>query len=203
MKKILLSAGLLLAATAATAQVAPYAPTAPRDGVTTRAEAVERARTMFSRVDANRDGFITMDEARAMRGQMMQRGGGGERMGMGQNRGADRGMMFDRLDANRDNVISRDEWARAEAMRGERRAEGPRGGMRGDRMAMRGRMGGGMLRQADTNNDQRVSLAEAQAAAVQRFDRVDTNRDGRITQDERQKARQQRMMARPAVQPTR
>lgn len=202
MNKIVLSAGLLLAATAATAQVAPYAPNPARDGVQTRNEAVERVRTMFARVDANRDGFITTEEGRAMRGQMMQRRGG-TRMAMGGNREAARGMMFERLDANRDNVISRDEWARAEAMRGERRADGQRAGMRGQRMAMRGRMGGGMLRRADTNNDQRVSLAEAQAAALQRFDRVDANRDGRITQDERQQARQQRMMARPPVQPVR
>lgn len=200
MNRILLGAGLLLAGTAAAAQVAPIA--APRDGVQTRTEAVERARAMFARVDANRDGFITTDEGRAVRAQMGQRRGG-ERMAMGQNRGAARGMMFERLDANRDNVISRDEWARAEALRGERRADGQRAGMRAQRMAMRGRVGGAMLRQADTNRDQRISLAEAEAAAVQRFDRADLNRDGRVTQDERQRARQQRLNTRPAVQPAR
>ena len=64
MKKILLGSGLLLAATAAAAQVAPMQ---PRDGVQTRAEAVERTRTMFARIDANRDGFITAEELAAAR----------------------------------------------------------------------------------------------------------------------------------------
>lgn len=199
MKKILLGSGLLLAATAAGAQLAPTPSVAPRDGVQTRAEVVERTRTMFARVDSNRDGFITQDETQAVRGQMRQRMQGLRQQGqrVGQAGGA---QLFDRLDTNRDNVISRDEWARAEAERGERRAEGGRRGMMGQRMAMRGRMGGGaMLRLADTNRDQRVSLAEAQAAAVQRFDRVDLNRDGRVTRDERQQARQQRQAQRPAA----
>ncbi|UUR07529.1 EF-hand domain-containing protein [Sphingomonas glaciei] len=186
MTKILLGAGLLLAATAAGAQAAPLAaqPSA-RDGIQTRAEVVQRARTMFARVDTNRDGFITQAERQAVRGQMRQR----------MTRAADparRAEMFARLDTNRDNMISRDEWTRAEALRGQRGAEGRRGGMGGQRMAMRGRMGGAMLRMADTNRDQRISLAEAETAALQRFDRVDLNRDGRVTREERQQARQQR-----------
>ncbi len=199
MKKILFGAGVLLAATAAAAQMAPTAPVAPRDGVQTRAEVVERTRAMFARVDTNRDGFITQEERQAVRGQM--RAKMGERRGqrMAQNRGAGRAQMFDRLDQNRDNVISRDEWARAEAMRGERRAEGRRAGMNGQWMAMRGRAGWAMMRMADTNRDQRISLAEAQTAAVQRFDRLDLNRDGRVTRDERQQARQQRQAQRPAA----
>ena len=119
MKKILLGSGLLLAATAAAAQVAP---TAPRDGIQTRSEVVERARAMFARVDANRDGFITQAEGQALRGQAR-----GQRMA----RNADlarRAKGFAQLDTNRDNMISRDEWARAEALRGQRRAEGQRGG---------------------------------------------------------------------------
>lgn len=197
MKKALLGSGLLLAATAASAQLAPAAPVAPSDGIQTRAEVVERTRAMFARVDANRDGFITQQEGQALRAQMRgQRQGRMQGQRLGQ---AGRAQMFERLDANRDNVISRDEWARAEAMRGERRAEGRRPGMMGQRMAMRGRMGSAMLRMADTNRDQRVSLAEAQAAAVQRFDRVDLNRDGRVTRDERQQARQQRQAQHPAA----
>lgn len=196
MKKVLLGSCLLLAATAAGAQLAPAAPVAPRDGVQTRAEVIERTRAMFARLDSNRDGAITQDEAQAARGQMRQRmQPQGQRMGP-----AGGAQMFERLDTNRDNVISRDEWARAEAMRGERRAEGPRPGPMHQRMAMRGRMGGGaLLRMADANRDQRVTLAEAQAAAVQRFDRVDLNRDGRVTPDERQQARQQWRARRPTA----
>jgi Ca2+-binding EF-hand superfamily protein len=188
MKKVLLGSGLLLAATAtaAGAQVAPYAQAGARDGVQTRTEVVERARTMFSRVDANRDGFVTMEEGRASRAQMGQRRGGNQ---------AGRAQQFERLDTNRDNVISRDEFARAQEVRGQR--AGQRAAQRGQRMAMRGRMSGAMLRAADANRDQRISLIEAETAALQRFDRVDLNRDGRVTRDERQQARQQR---RPAAQ---
>jgi Ca2+-binding EF-hand superfamily protein len=199
MKKFLLGSGIFLAATAAAAQVAPYAPSQTRDGTQTRAEAVNRARTMFSRVDANRDGFINMAEAQALRGQVR-----GSRAQRGQ-RSADparRAQAFERLDANRDNMISRDEWARADALREQRRADGQRGGMRGHRMAMRGRMGA-MLRAADANRDQRISLQEAEAAALQRFDRLDLNRDGRITRDERWQLREQRQLNRTAPQPVR
>lgn len=190
MTKILLGAGLLLAATAVGAQVAPVAPAAPRDGIQTRSEVVQRARSMFARVDTNRDGFITQAEGQAVRGQMRQRMAG-QRL----NRAADparRAQLFDRLDTNRDNMVSRDEWTRAEGLRGQRGAENRRGGNGGQRMAMRGRIGGAMLRAADANRDQRISLVEAETAALQRFDRVDLNRDGRVTREERQQARQQR-----------
>jgi hypothetical protein len=53
-----------------------------------------------------------------------------------------------------------------------------------------------MLRAADANRDQRISLAEAEAAALQRFERLDLNRDGRVTREERQQARQQRQGSR-------
>lgn len=206
MKKIVFGAGLLLAATAAGAQLAPpAAQPAPRGSmvapVQTRGEAVERVRAMFAQADANRDGFITQDEQRAARGMKGQRMKA-QRMAR-QADPARRAQMFDRLDTNRDNVISRDEWSRVEAIRGERGAEGRRGAMRGERLAMRGRMGAAMLRAADADRDGRISLAEAQAAAVQRFDRLDLNRDGRVTPDERAQARQQRQLNRPAPQPVR
>lgn len=192
MKTMILGSGLLLAATAAAAQVAPYAPVQQRDGIQTRTEAVERARSMFARVDANRDGFITQVEAQALRGQAremrQQRGQRGQRAGDP----ARREQAFARLDANRDNMISRDEWARAQDVRGQRVAQ--RGQALGGNVNMnrQGRGGGAMMRMADANRDQRVSLQEATTAALQRFDRVDLNRDGRITQDERQQRRQQR-----------
>ena len=47
---------------------------------------------------------------------------------------------------------------------------------------------------ADANKDGRVSLAEAQTAALAHFDRADLNHDGKITPDERQQMRQQRRM---------
>lgn len=187
MKKTLLAAAALLTATAAAAQVAPQI--TPRDGVQTRAEVVQRAQTMFQRVDANRDGYLTLTEAQTMRGQRTAK--------MQQRRGqrtadpARRQARFDRLDADRNNVISREEWARADAQRADRRANR---GMGERRMAMRGmngRGGGMMLRMADANRDNRVSLQEATSAALQRFDRIDVNRDGQVTGDERRQARQQ------------
>jgi Ca2+-binding EF-hand superfamily protein len=189
MKKTLLAAAaVILGATAAAAQVGPPRGDMGQGGIQTRNAAVERVRTMFARVDANRDGAITQQEAAALRGQAR---------GARQARAADparRARAFERLDANRDNMISRDEWARAEGARAERRAGRPERG--GQRMAMRGRMGGAMLRAADANRDSRVTLQEAEQAALQRFDRVDANRDGQITPAERQQARQQRQQRR-------
>lgn len=163
MKIFLFAAALLGTATAAPAQ--------PRDGVQTRAETVERVRTMFARVDRDRDGAITAAEAQGVSGSVRQRG-------------LRRAARFDRLDTDRDNMISRNEWNGARAQ-GEQRGAGlnrRRGGG----------MGTGMLRRVDANADSRVTLAEAEAAALQRFDRVDRNRDGRITRDERQQRRAQR-----------
>ena len=65
-----------------------------------------------------------------------------------------------------------------------------------DRAGMR-HAGGGMFGIADLNKDGRVTLAEAQQAALQRFDRIDLNRDGKLTPEERQQARQQLRAQRP------
>jgi Ca2+-binding EF-hand superfamily protein len=42
---------------------------------------------------------------------------------------------------------------------------------------------------ADTNHDGRVSLQEAESAALAHFDKADLNHDGKITPDERQQIR--------------
>ena len=181
MKMTLFAATVLTAATAATAQSAP-AGVAGR-AVHTREAAVERVRTMFARVDANRDGAISEDETAALRGQAQA---------VRRARVADparQARTFERLDRNNDNMISREEWAEAQAQRAQRQTA--RGGERGQRVAMRGRMGGVMLRMADADRDRRVTLQEAEAAALRRFDRVDLNRDGRITPAERQQLRGQ------------
>jgi len=188
-------AGTTGAALAQTPGVAPMAPHGPGHTAMpqTRDAVVAQVRDHFARADANRDGYVAADEMKAMRGQrkaqrMAMRGPAAQR--------ANPGAMFDRLDANRDNMISREEFERGRAVRAERGAglRGQRMAMRGQRMAMRGQ--GGMLRRADTDRDGRVSLAEAQAAALARFDRVDLNRDGRITPEERQQLRQQRRQQR-------
>ena len=52
-------------------------------------------------------------------------------------------------------------------------------------MAGMGSFGGHMFEMADANKDGRVTLQEAQAAALKHFDMADANRDGQVTPDER------------------
>ena len=182
MKTILLggaAAAAMFAGGAAIAQMAPTAPGAPHARMAkseTRADLQAHVQRMFARLDANKDGFVTREEATAARAQFAARF---------QHRGAqhadnrDRSKAFDRLDANHDGVISRAEFA---APRPHRMAMQQAGMRRG--------FGGHMFEMADVNKDGRVSLAEAQQLAVQHFDRADLNHDGVVTPQERQQARQ-------------
>lgn len=176
----------------------------------TRADVVNHVGKMFAKLDTNRDGYVTREEANSARDKMM----GGMHAGMMRGdiekrlaeRGihmGDRGAMFDRLDTNKDGSISRQEFTTAHPqMRQERvivmregagpRGPGAPGKMRMHRMGGAG-FGGHMFEVADTNKDGRVSLAEAQSAALAHFDRADTNRDGRITPDERRNMRVMRI----------
>lgn len=163
----------------------------------TRAEMQQRVQARFARADANRDGFLTRDEAPARRQGV--RGEGREDRGERRaERRERRSELFARLDSNRDGVISRGEFENR-AQRGDRaerrafRAE--RMERRGHRAGVRGQRGGGGFGRFDTvdrNRDGRISLAEAQAGALARFARLDLNRDGRVTREERQRARDQR-----------
>ena len=176
-------ASLLLAAAApvlAQSAASPYAPLAGAKTMT-RADIQARVETRFARRDANRDGYLTADET-GRRGGKMRRAG---------NRQAarDPNVAFDRMDSNRDGQLSRDEFASAREMRVEKRA-----GMK----QQRGARGGGMMRMADANRDGRVSLAEATAGALQRFDGMDSNRDGRLTPEERAAGRAQMRQMRRA-----
>jgi Ca2+-binding EF-hand superfamily protein len=191
MKKFLIGAAVLLASAAAIAQVASTPPTAPAaqasrpfaDKARTRNEVQAKIAEHFASVDTNRDGVITKAEAdaaaQAFTGRWAERSK--ERR---DNRG-DR--LFERLDTNRDGNITRAEWDASQAQRGQRIAErghrGP-GGKRGSMHAMGG-FGGHMFEMADGNKDGRVTLQEAQAAALKHFDMIDANHDGRITPDER------------------
>ena len=209
MKKFLALALLGMAGTAAIAQVAPQAAPAPvrpmADGVMTRAETVAMVRDHFTRLDGDRDGAITTAEAAAGRGAMghRMREGGPRRMEM-----RDPNAAFDRIDANKDGMISRDEFTSVRQQRiekrVERRVERREGAGDGQQRVIRmhrrgGGMGGArMIVMADTNRDGRITLAEAEALALQHFDRMDSNRDGRVTSEERRAARPMMMQMRHA-----
>jgi len=187
------------------------------DNVITRDEVAKHVGELFARLDANHDGFVTKDEVEALHARMqvaMARAGDAEkRVGdieehLAQ-RGVfigDRGAMFDRLDTNHDGVISRQEFMASKPEVREERVmimHGPGGapgapemhGMHamGDMHVHMGgmAMGGHLFEMADANHDGRVSLAEAQAAALAHFDKADLNHDGKITPDEHQQIREQ------------
>lgn len=172
MKTLLLivSGAAVLAVAPAIAQTAP----APAKGqrvqaskVQTRAELQSRIATRFGKLDTNRDGFVTQAETDAIKAQR---------------KATREARFFDRFDANKDGSITRAEFAAAPTVdRKANRRAGKRHGA-----------GGGILGRSDLDRDGRVSLAEAQQAALQRFDRADANRDGQLTREERRSARQQR-----------
>jgi Ca2+-binding EF-hand superfamily protein len=133
-----------------------------------------------------------------------------------------RGALFDKLDTNHDGVISRQEFMNGRAHMHENRmivmrdgADGippvppippipPMPDMKVMHMPMHamgdgmGGFGARLFEIADTNHDGRVSLQEAEAAALAHFDRADLNHDGRITPDERQQVRTIRIERRPS-----
>jgi len=218
MKKYLAVVALMAtsAALAQTAPVAPPAPPAPMahpapvahpmpDKVMTRAEVVAMVREHFTELDANKDGTITTAEVGESRGKWAahrkETGGAPGGTWHGAPMG-DANAAFDRLDTNKDGVISRDEFAKGRELRIERRVEihkqreeGAKDGKDVHKQAWRkhhgmGAMGGSrMIVMADTNKDGKITLAEAEALALQHFDQMDTNHDGQVTPEERQAGR--------------
>ncbi|HXG80989.1 MAG TPA: EF-hand domain-containing protein [Sphingomicrobium sp.] len=217
MKKMLITAAALLAGSAALAQTPPPAPVAPpappaqmahpmHDKVTTRAETVEKVREHFARLDANKDGVITTAEVTEGHTKMVEQfrkhpGGawqGENAVHVMREAHRDPNAAFDRLDANKDGAISREEFAKAREERIERRIvmQGEEGGkdgkdVRKQVMRMHGPrgFGGRMIVMADTDKDGRITLAEAEALALQHFDQLDANKDGQVTPEERRAGR--------------
>ena len=183
-KKLTLFAGAALAVSAGAAALAQPAagPRADRNADVTRQQVIERVDQRFARLDANRDGRATREEA----------------MQAGEQRRAERaGRMFDRLDLNRDGSITRAEFDQARAQRAEQRSErraerGERGERRGYRGG-HGRRGGmhGMRGERMFGEQGFVTLEQMRERALARFDRADANRDGTLTAAERQQAREQ------------
>lgn len=165
------------------------------DRTMTRDEVVRHVRELFARIDTNRDGFVTKDEIQASHGMMMHRHADMEKARIGAHSTGmpmgDPGAMFDRLDTNHDGVISRQEFMAAHSQMRERRASMMmmHDGNAPGRMHAMG-MGAHLLEMADANHDGRVSLQEAETAALAHFDRADLNHDGKLTPEERRQAHQ-------------
>jgi EF-hand domain pair/EF hand len=204
MKNFLIATAALMAGAAAVAQTAPVAAPAPAvppapmahpmaDKVMTRAEVVAMVRDHFGRLDTDKNGSITKEEA-------MQGHDDGRFSEMRLER-RDPKEAFDRLDANKDGSISRDEFAKAHEERMEKRIEireqrqqaakdGQSKGMRQYGMHRMGGFGGGrMIVMADSDHDGKITLAEAEAMALQHFDQMDANHDGQVTPEERRAGR--------------
>ena len=202
------TAAVAMAAATAVAQPAP--PPAPQPQVQimrtehqpmrvhTRDDVVKHVRDLFARVDSNRDGFITREEAEtgklAMGDDMRERFA--ERLAKHDGPKPDRGAAFDRLDTNKDGTISRDEFMSAKPRIEERRMivmheggePGGPGKMRMHRMGMG--LHGRLFEKSDVNHDGKVTLQEATDTALRHFDMADANHDGKITPDEHMQMRQ-------------
>lgn len=177
----------------------------------TRADLEKKIAERFAAIDANKDGAITEAEIKAH--AEARRAEGEKKMTEARTR------MFESMDADKNGQVSRQEWdshhAGMKAKWKERREtasadgkdrgawmKGDRDGRKGHRMMHRGGhgwggvgsfgggFGGKWIETADANKDGRVTLAEAKAKPLARFDAADTNKDGTLSPEERKAARE-------------
>lgn len=150
-----------------------------------------RTRSRFARLDANSDGTIDSEEARALIERRMER----RQRRWRARRFSDR--MIRRFDVDKDGKVTRNEFETRVAdifKRGDLDGDGKitdadlppmmrdRGVLSGNgEMRRRGRRRGArfmrFLRGADTNGDNIITFDEARVAAFKRFDRFDRNKD--------------------------
>ncbi len=155
-------------------------PAQPRPPLT-RAAAEAKVREKFAKADVNRDGAVTLAEM-----ETAMAAGQTERQSK---MAAHRAERFAALDANHDGQLSRDEFAAARPGGPDRDRDGRGGRRMGGHGHGRGGFGEKWFARVDADKDGRVTLAEASAAAMARFDQADANHDGTISPDERHAAR--------------
>ena len=187
MKRVVTGAALAaLLAGVAVAQDAPLPPGGPdapppmRHGPPTRDQVAQMVQRMFARADANHDGVVTRAEYDQARQEMETR------------RREHHDRAFARLDANKNGSLSRSEFDSPPQVGKDANGapppplEGPGGRVRrgGHGLMGPGMMGPAWFDRADADHDGKVTLAEAQAAALARFDAMDRNRDGTLRPDE-------------------
>ena len=163
----------------------------------TRADVEAKVKDHFAKVDGNKDGAVTQDEMKAFREAR---------------RAKMQDAHFKKMDANGDGSISRDEFDTAHAARHDKMAKGDgeghrkwKEGRRGHHGMMATKMGGHIFKKADANNDGKVTLAEAEIAALAHFDKVDADKNGTVTAAERMdywKAKKDEWRAKKAEKPS-
>lgn len=136
---------------------------ADKDGKISKAEATAAAQARFARMDADKDGQLTLKDREIKRDQRLE----------------DR---FAALDTDRNGQISKAEFTAGHEARADRR-----GGLGGKRWG--GRRHGGPGPMAEARKDGVVTQAEFLAGATQRFDKADANGDGFVTAEEMKAAR--------------
>ena len=146
--------------------------------------APKRAAKMFDRLDTNHDGQITQAEVDAAHTARLAAKGR-----KSASRRPASSSLFARADANKDGVVTRAEFDAATAA----------GKIKVRHASMRGSALVRLFDIADMDKDGRVSLKEAQGAALQQFDAADLNHNGVLTPDERRQAsKAERAKRRPA-----
>lgn len=204
--KYILLVGAPIAALLAVPSIAQQAPMPPaaahmqhgdRNTPQTRAAVEAEIAERFAAADANKDGAVTQAEFKAYADARQAEA----RAKMAEMHGR----MFAQIDTDSNGQVSRAEWDAHHAQmqtKREQRRDGAGRGERGERRAMKMHGGADMqamhrhaggwsetwFETADADKDGRVTLAEASARALERFDRMDANKDGTVTLEERKAA---------------